>query len=201
MTTIATPPAPRPPVAPGRWQRFAAGCVRAFRAYANWLVGISWKRFFLLSLLLLIAAGILSSIPPFSWRIHERVVLVPHIPTKAERAKARDSVHIWSKSGYEISVDENGVRIGPQASAPAASAASGAQGAASAPEEARASKQLPSVNIKLPPGADSDDVRQAVEDARDAVAEAMSEAGDAAREIARETATGHRVVSFSLGGF
>jgi len=37
-----------------------------FRRYAEWLVSISWKRF-LLSILLLIVAGILSNIPPFTW--------------------------------------------------------------------------------------------------------------------------------------
>ena len=36
--------------------------MRAFHAYANWLVSISWKRFFLLSLLLLISAGVLQNI-------------------------------------------------------------------------------------------------------------------------------------------
>src|SRR5688572_13843421 len=40
-----------------------------FRAYAMWLVGISWKRFVLLSVLLMIIAGLLSGLPPFSWRI------------------------------------------------------------------------------------------------------------------------------------
>ena len=39
-----------------------------FRAYATWLVAISWKRFVLLSALVMIIAGMLSSIPPFSWR-------------------------------------------------------------------------------------------------------------------------------------
>jgi hypothetical protein len=41
----------------------------AFRAYAAWLVGISWKRFLLLSVLVMIIAGMLSGIPPFTWRI------------------------------------------------------------------------------------------------------------------------------------
>ena len=52
---------------PQRWQRFSAACVRAFHAYAGWLIGISWKRFVVLSILLLISAGLVQNIPPFSW--------------------------------------------------------------------------------------------------------------------------------------
>ncbi|TMI01756.1 MAG: histidine kinase, partial [Betaproteobacteria bacterium] len=51
--------------------RFAAAIARAFRRYAAWLVAISWKRFILLSVLLLIIAGVASEIPPFTWRIME----------------------------------------------------------------------------------------------------------------------------------
>ena len=36
---------------PGRLQRFGAALVRAFHAYAAWLVSISWKRFFVLAIL------------------------------------------------------------------------------------------------------------------------------------------------------
>ena len=35
-----------------RWQRFSAASVRAFHAYAGWLVGLTWWRFALLSILL-----------------------------------------------------------------------------------------------------------------------------------------------------
>ncbi|HEU4458257.1 MAG TPA: histidine kinase [Methylibium sp.] len=55
------------------WKRLAAATVRGFHAYATWLVGISWWRFALLSLLLLLAAAILSELPPFSWTISETV--------------------------------------------------------------------------------------------------------------------------------
>jgi len=47
--------------------RFAAAIASAFRRYAAWLVAISWKRFILLSILLLIIAGVLSELPPFTW--------------------------------------------------------------------------------------------------------------------------------------
>ena len=55
MSTLSTSPSPWS----GRWQRFSAASVRAFHAYAGWLVGISWKRFFLLSFALVVAAAIL----------------------------------------------------------------------------------------------------------------------------------------------
>ena len=50
-----------------RWQRFAAASLRSFHTYANWLVGISWRRFAVLAVLLLIAAAFLREVPPFSW--------------------------------------------------------------------------------------------------------------------------------------
>jgi hypothetical protein len=51
--------------------RFAGAIASAFRRYAGWLVAISWKRFILLSILLLIIAGVLSELPPFTWRLIE----------------------------------------------------------------------------------------------------------------------------------
>jgi hypothetical protein len=56
---------------PQRWQRFSAAAVRAFHAYANWLVSISWRRFIVLSLLLLIVMAILHDLPPFTWTVTE----------------------------------------------------------------------------------------------------------------------------------
>ena len=32
-----------------RWQRFSSAAVRSFHVYANWLVGISWRRFIVLA--------------------------------------------------------------------------------------------------------------------------------------------------------
>src|SRR5213596_3597889 len=63
--------------------RFAAAIARAFRRYAAWLVAISWKRFILLSVLLLIIAGVASEIPPFTWPVMETAprVSTPHEPS------------------------------------------------------------------------------------------------------------------------
>jgi len=57
-----------------RWHRFSAAAVRAFHRYATWLVGLTWWRFTLYALLLLIMTGIVKEIPPFSWKYTETVV-------------------------------------------------------------------------------------------------------------------------------
>jgi signal transduction histidine kinase len=61
------------PPAPGRWTRLAAVLSSGFRGYAAWLVAITWRRFILLSILLLIIAGVLSDLPPFSWKIADSI--------------------------------------------------------------------------------------------------------------------------------
>jgi len=200
FSAVATPP-------PSRWQRFAAAAVRAFHAYAGWLVGISWWRFALLSILLLIVAALLQHIPPFSWRTSEVIVDSdgsPPAPPRPPKAQGREpAVRIEkSKTGkpgersYEIRIDETGVRITPKA--PPASAPSAASAASGTPAPAVADG--PSVEIHLPPGTTSETVRQAVEEARRSIAEAIQEAQDdekdeaeAANEQARTGAPGRRV--------
>jgi signal transduction histidine kinase len=207
-TTALQPPATR-------WQRVAAASVRAFHTYAGWLVTISWWRFILLSILLLIVAGILQNVPPFTWRTSEVLDIEaarppappahPTPPTPPEApGKAREPIVKIEKPkpgsknhGYEISIDEGGVRITPKAPpAPAASAAQGASGTQGAPAApGGAASDTPSVEIRLPPGATSEVVREAVEEARREIVEAIEEAtreeADAARdqaEAARDSA-------------
>jgi hypothetical protein len=221
MTTSSSPADPSPPAPPARppetgWQRFKAETVRLFRLYANWLVSISWKKFFVLSVLLLIGAAILQHLPPFSYTIgsvadgsHTTVTVVPPVPptppsppspsgkpsppspsggrepaVKIEKkdSKGGDVVISIDRDGVRISphvqIDRNGVRIGPGA------VTGGASGAASGPAS-RASEQASAasasvdekggIEIKLPPGADSEAVREAVEEARAAVIEAIRE--------------------------
>src|SRR6266705_3256813 len=64
-----------------------------YRRYAEWLVSITWKRFIVLSFLLLFVTGILSSLPPFNWDLATRTTRVP------------------ASRNVEITVDEHGVRI------------------------------------------------------------------------------------------
>jgi len=195
---------------PERWQRFSAGALRAFHAYANWLVSISWKRFAVLSVLLLIIANVLQSLPPFRWSVTETIedspVIVPPKPPKApaEPGKAgKPGIHIevpkaasgGGTKGVDINVqiDENGIRITPRekaASAPLAAASAGDEG----------------ISISLPDSIDKAAVREAVEEAKQAIreaieqqkeaareaAQAQKEAADAAREAAREAARAAR---------
>ncbi|HEV7575072.1 MAG TPA: sensor histidine kinase [Caldimonas sp.] len=222
MTAPSAPPDPQSPGA-GRapatgWQSFKAETIRLFHAYANWLVSISWKRFFLLSLLLLIAAVILQHLPPFNYTIGSvadhspSVTVVPPVPPvppvaplppkppslpstsrdapiKIEKkdSKGRDVVISIDRDGVRITpnfqIDGNGIRIGPGAASVPAAAASGAASSASASAGADGS-----IEIKLPPGADSEQVREAVEEARAAVVEAIRDSEEKAAEAAQEAA-------------
>ena len=96
----AAPAAPAPssapaagPATPGagtpwreRWQRFVAAALKAFHAYATWLVSISWSRFIVLSVLLLVVMGIVHDKPPLTWtmteQVEERVPPRPARPAK-----------------------------------------------------------------------------------------------------------------------
>ncbi len=190
------------------WGERFAPLVRAFHIYANWLVSISWKRFFLLSLLLLIASGILQNIPPFTWTISEtvetlppKVVVVPK-PPKAPKApkapapsEAKEEAVITierPKDGkeetVEISIGKHGVRITPRNAPAAASAAAAAVSAAAAAENAeRTAREIEDQGIKIvvPPGS-SDEVRRAIEDARDGIREAIRGAKEDAQQAKRD---------------
>ncbi|MEQ1685240.1 MAG: histidine kinase [Burkholderiaceae bacterium] len=185
---------------PSGWQRFANGSVRLFHDYGNWLVGISWKRFFLLSILLLIAVGILGSALP-NWtvtEVHEPSTHRPSAPPKPPKIPGIKIEKSGKGSGdgdVTISINKNGVQITPRAraaesAASAASAAASAAQAASGAASGAASSSVAitagesGVEIKLPPGATSEAVREAVEEARQAVVEAIEESRQAAQEAA-----------------
>ena len=190
-----------------RWQRFVVVFLRAFHRYASWLVSITWRRFVVLSILLMITAAILPSLPPFSWRVTETIeessdvarTPKPPKPPKPARPSAepaepkppREPVIRIEKSkpgasspeGIDISIDERGIRISPrkaQTATPAASGASGASGASVAASAAGDGE----VSISLPPGLDKEAVREAVQEARAAIQEAIQAQREAARDAA-----------------
>ena len=140
---MPVPPPSLPPGATPGWgtrlESARQGFLRAFHRYATWLVGISWKRFFVLAVLLMIGASILKSLPPFSWRISEVVESPKPAPKKPapppeprKPPPAREPVIQVEKpapgtrpEGVDISIDERGIRIRPRAaSAPAGPASS-----------------------------------------------------------------------------
>src|SRR5690348_2697012 len=79
-------------------RRFGSGTAALYRRYAEWLVSISWKRFIVLSILFMIAAGVLSDLPPFTWD------LVP------PRTEAVGPMH-GEAAGVDVTVDDHGVQI------------------------------------------------------------------------------------------
>ena len=196
------------PTAYQRWQQFSGAAVRGFHVYANWLVGITWRKFVLLSLALLIGANILQDLPPFTWRLSEMVETIespmpprspaaPAAPKAPKAATAPKAVLPIDKPiHYEITIDERGVRVQPRRAETAASSASAATAATAASAAIVASAAsamaglehdadgLPSISINLPKGAKSDEIRRAIEEARQSVEEAVKDASDAAREAA-----------------
>ncbi|WP_341887899.1 histidine kinase [Variovorax sp. YR752] len=152
--------------------------MRGYHAYGSWLVGISWKRFLLLSLLLLISTGILQNLPPFNlkWQTWEVVPEKKKPVVKVEPSAPGASA---PKGEVEISINEDGIRIRRGAAAPA--------GAASAPASAPLFDiGREGIEIKVPAGADNEAVREAVREARDQIKEAIDEARQAAEEAAEE---------------
>jgi signal transduction histidine kinase len=187
-----------PNLAPTRWQRFTAASVRGFHVYAGWLVGISWKRFFLLALLLLLASAILKEVPPFSWTTTRHVNRpAPRVVIKAaEQAPASSEPSVVVKKAdkkgrdIEITIDGRGIRIGARAAASDAASAASAPGAA------------PAIDIRVPKDADSPAVREAVEEARRSIEEAVRDAKDGAHDAAqvqREVAEAVREVVQAIG--
>jgi hypothetical protein len=172
------------------WQSFSAAFLRAFHAYATWLVSISWRRFLLLSFLLLAAMGILHDLPPFTWTITEQVedrgprTLPPKAPAAAKPPSTEPAARSGSpgraNDGVDISIGKDGIRITPRRSAGAAS-----QPAAGASAPAGAPAANGGVSITLPPGADTEAVR-------DAIAVAKRELEDALR-ASREEAEQARI--------
>ncbi len=199
------------------WQRAAAFSVRAFHGYATWLVGISWWRFVLFAVLLLMASGILSNLPPFSWTISEtvterprRVVTAPQPPAApqppepAEKRKPLIKIEKpqpGDKDGdVEISIGEGGIRIKRGAAAPAVAASSAASAAGEAASAASAAESAARqardagtrIDIQVPPGAVTEAVREAVEEARREIRAAVDEAARDADQARRDAAEAMR---------
>ncbi len=202
-----------------RWQRSSAEAVRSFHAYANWLVGITWRRFIVLSLGLLILVGIVHDIPPFTWRITEEVEVPPRrAPRKAPeapkapkapaapvppaqpqgpKAAGKDfPIRIEKGSpneGVDISIGKDGIHITPKAGASGApeSAASAAELAARAAAEAASAVER-GIRLAMPKGMAESDVKFAVEAARSQIEESIREAKEAAEQAAADAVEARR---------
>lgn len=184
----ATTSVPPPGAGPTRWQRFSSAVVSAYHAYGSWLVSLTWLKFFVLSLLLLVVASMLEKLPPFSLPVaaivHDTIPLPPAPPKPSKEGAIRIEKPDGPRGSVSITIDENGVRVvprkraddaGPAASAPEASASTG--GISIGPD---------GIDIRVPPGADSETVREAVREARDQIRQAIEEARQAAEEAVEE---------------
>jgi len=152
---------------PTPWSQRLQPLVRGFHAYAAWLVGITWKRFIVLSLLLMILASILQSMPPFSWTMRE--VIEEHEPAAAPVPPARPAPRVprhegepviriettpkgsgEGTKGVDIRIDSQGVRVikRPENAAPSPvdGASAPSRSPASAPASAPAGETPPSAS-------------------------------------------------------
>ena len=187
MNTTAASPTP----SPSRWSRLAARLVSTFHAYATWLVGISWKRFFLLAFLLLITSGIVKDLLTFKVQAGvdaaSRKQAPRHNPADRESRPAARSGEAQgddSADGIDISIDAQGIRITkrPGPPAPAASAASAAPAASSAPSASSASvapsPDIANISLSAPEREEISKVLQAL---REEIRAALRESVDSAR--------------------
>jgi|KBSMisStaDraftv2_1062788.scaffolds.fasta_scaffold35157_3 two-component sensor histidine kinase len=194
------------PNAGGAVGRVTAALRRAFIAYARWLDSISWKRFFLLSVLALIASGILSALPPFNieWGGTGKPTAADKRAKAAARAAAKAKAPVTvqgtdERGGYEINIGKNGVQItrskaasaAESAAAPSSAASAGASAAApSLPVPPAPVPPLPAppadplehgIRIELPPNVDTEEIRRAVEEAQEEFQEAVRESTERSR--------------------
>lgn len=189
----ASPP-PAASTWPSRWQRLSAATVRGFHRYGSWLVAISWKKFLLLSLLLIILANVVQTLPPFSWRVTETIENASgqRKPPPASAPAGRDpviriekpspgaseprSVHITIGGKRVVTITDSAADA---ASAPPASAASVP---AAPPFPPVVAPPGGGVVITLPPGSNGEEIREAVREAVQDVQDGVREAQQAARE-------------------
>ena len=198
---------PSPPPAP--WQRLGERLISAFHAYASWLVGISWKRFFLLALLLLAASGIAKEL--LTIKIHpspdvSTVRKAPR-PTRSESPtppgeRTRKDSDGESADGVDISIDHRGIRVTTR---PASSASASASASAPASSASSASAASSSTTLVIA----HDDMSEAMKGLREEIRTALREAIQELRDMHikdqeaedEPAAHGPRELSFSLGGF
>ena len=198
----------------------ATGILAALRrsliAYARWLDSISWRRFFLLSILALIASGVLSVLPPFSTEWGGNTQVMQTMPREAH-PKSPIVIRGTNSRGraYDINIDKDGVHITPSVGASvAASAASRSDSAASAAHVPGVTPVAPTapltpippipptapttpnvlkngVHIQLPENADTDEIWSAIEEAQSEIGDATRDSGARVRHEERFTLGEH----------
>ena len=214
MTTPATA------VWQARWQRYSAAALRGYHAYANWLVSISWKRFFVLSLLLIIVVAILHDLPPFTWTVTERFEgpsraervlraarIPPPAPPSAPAAPTEPAPPAPAQpvsppapavDGVDSRIGRDDIRVTPRAqlaaqAEQAASAAGQAADTARRAVESAASAIEHGVRAAAPvTGMSKSEIQDVMRDVRREIEAAVHEARDAAKEAAQDAAEAHK---------
>ena len=208
MNTGTLPSAPG-----GRWRGLGAAFVGAFHRYASWLVSISWKRFFLLSILLMIVAGITSSLPPFRYTVTETVdepIRLPDLPDLPDPPPAPEGRTPAAASAPPAAKEGTGTGAGPsiriEKSGADGSAGEGVdisidergirirrRESAREPGPAPAPPAAPAAPPAGEEPARDETAGQAADEARQAVADAVREAREAEREAGSVAAEARRI--------
>src|SRR5919198_4413527 len=95
-------------------RQLGTGIAAMYRRYAEWLVSITWKRFIVLSIVLMIASGILTNIPPFTWDLATKTTRVApsrNVDIQADGQGVRITPKRKSSQAPEIIIDEHGIQI------------------------------------------------------------------------------------------
>ncbi len=173
-------------------KEFGAGAAAVYRAYAAWLVSISWKRFIVLSILLMIVAGVATNVPPFNWDIATRTV--PAKPKKAVSTSGGDvdvsisphGIVIKRKgdpaAGTEINLEQYNEQIKRSVDAATKAAQAASQAAAEAAQ--RAAEQAKRGNEQA--RRDAEQARLDAEQARRDAEEAKRDIEQAKNEVTQE---------------
>ena len=121
-------PTPASPTPRQRWQSIMKTAEQVFHAYGSWLVSITWKRFTLLAVMLIIGANILQTLPPFSfsWQLPVETTETIHPPKGRDRDAERDRREKQRAAEVEKKVAEAQKKV-EKATQPEESATAGSQ--------------------------------------------------------------------------
>ncbi|MFX1680059.1 histidine kinase [Mitsuaria sp. CC2] len=211
-------PTPASPTPRQRWQSFMKTAEQVFHAYGSWLVTITWKRFTLLAVMLVIGANILQTLPPFSfsWQLPVETTETIHPPKdlRRDRDAERDRRDKQRAAEVEKKVAEAQKKV-EKATRPADAEEAGSQAAHGASEAVegeglRYEVQIDSRGVRIVPrhpvaaaasaasAADAEgavdptlpsvDIRIPNEKQREAIKEAVKSAAAEARRALEEAA-------------
>jgi hypothetical protein len=166
-----------------RLTHWATVTLSAFHRYAGWLVALSWVRFAIYSVVLLVAVGLVQNL--FTWKVSEYVETVaplepppkPPLPEDeaaepaepAEAAEPARQAQEAAENDLEISIGKSGVRIGPAGKASDAAQVNISPDGVRIVGQSADGASAPVVDIRLPKEISAEirrDIEKAVEEAK-----------------------------------